>query len=47
MLRKDVGNFPRLLALLYIVAQILGAFLGAVVSWFLLGDFKGLKSDPY
>jgi glycerol uptake facilitator-like aquaporin len=42
MLRKDAGNFPRLLALAYIVAQILGAFAGALVSWFLLGDFRSL-----
>lgn len=42
MLRKDLGNFPRLLALAYVVVQILGAFAGALVSWFLLGDFNGL-----
>lgn len=42
MLRKDVGNFPRLLTLAYVVVQILGAFAGALVSWFLLGDFRGL-----
>lgn len=43
MLRKDLGNFPRLLALAYVVVQILGAFAGALVSWFLLGDFYGLN----
>jgi glycerol uptake facilitator-like aquaporin len=42
MLRKDAGNFPRLLALAYIVVQILGAFAGALVSWFLLGNFISL-----
>ena len=33
MIRKDAGKFPRLLALTYIVAQILGASAGALVSW--------------
>jgi len=47
MLRKDVGNFPRLLAVAYAVAQILGAIAGALVSWFLLGNFIGMKQDPY
>jgi len=42
MLRKDLGNFPRLLALAYVVVQILGALAGALVSWFLLGDFRSL-----
>ena len=42
VLRKDIGNFPRLLAIAYVVVQILGAFAGALVSWFLLGDFKSL-----
>ena len=47
MLRKDVGSFPRLLAFAYVLAQILGGFLGAVVSWFLIGSFYGLKEDPF
>jgi glycerol uptake facilitator protein len=34
-LRKDVGSFPRILAVAYIFAQIAGAFLGALISWFL------------
>ena len=42
-----MGNFPRLLGLAYIFAQIVGAFLGALVSWFLLGGFIGLKKDPF
>lgn len=33
--RKDVGSFPRILALGYILFQCLGAFAGALVSWFL------------
>ena len=36
MLRKDVGKFPRILGFAYIGAQIVGAFLGAILSWFLL-----------
>lgn len=36
MLRKDAGKFPRILGFAYIGAQIAGAFLGAMVSWFLL-----------
>ena len=36
MLRKDVGNFPRILGLAYILAQVIGAFVGALLSWFLL-----------
>jgi glycerol uptake facilitator-like aquaporin len=42
MLRKDVGTFPRLLAVAYVVAQILGAFVGALIAWFLIGGQKGL-----
>ncbi len=42
MLRKDVGSFPRILGVAYSVMQILGAFVGAMISWFLLSDFKGL-----
>lgn len=38
MLRKDVGHFPRPLALAYILAQCLGGFGGALVSWFLRVD---------
>jgi glycerol uptake facilitator-like aquaporin len=36
MLRKDVGKFPRILGFAYIGVQIAGAFLGALISWFLL-----------
>jgi glycerol uptake facilitator-like aquaporin len=42
MLRKDVGSFPRILGVAYAVMQILGAFVGAMISWFLLSDYKGL-----
>ena len=42
MLRKDVGSFPRILGVAYSVMQILGAFVGALISWFLLDNFKGL-----
>jgi glycerol uptake facilitator-like aquaporin len=43
MLRKDVGNFPRILGFAYIIAQVIGAFFGALLSWFLL--VSPLKSD--
>ena len=36
MLRKDVGRFPRILGFAYMGAQIVGAFIGAMISWFLL-----------
>jgi glycerol uptake facilitator-like aquaporin len=42
MLRKDVGSFPRILGVAYAVMQILGAFVGAMISWFLLSDYYGL-----
>ncbi len=42
MLRKDVGSFPRILGVAYAIMQILGAFVGAMISWFLLFDCKGL-----
>lgn len=45
MLRKDVGSFPRILGLAYIVMQILGAFLGAMIAWFLVGGATGLIDD--
>ncbi len=43
MLRKDTGSFPRPLALAYCFAQIAGAFVGALISWFLVGGFNGLN----
>lgn len=45
MLKKDVGSFPRILALAYIGAQIAGAFVGAMVSWFLLVPNVGLEAS--
>lgn len=36
MLRKDVGSFPRILAVAYIAAQCFGALCGALISWLLL-----------
>jgi len=36
MLRKDVGRFPRVLGLAYMGAQVAGAYIGALISWFLL-----------
>lgn len=45
MLRKDVGRFPRILGFAYIGAQIVGAFLGAMVSWFLLVDDRIFKQQ--
>ena len=45
MLRKDVGTFPRLLAIAYVVAQILGAFAGALIAWFLIGNQAGLVAE--
>jgi glycerol uptake facilitator-like aquaporin len=42
MLRKDIGNFPRILGVAYVVAQCLGAFCGALISWFLLNNIQKL-----
>ena len=36
MFRKDVGHFPRILGVAYIIAQILGGFVGALLSWLLI-----------
>ncbi len=44
MIRRDNGKIPRLLGLIYILAQLLGAFVGALVSWFLMGNFFGLRA---
>ena len=44
MLRKDVGNFPRILGFAYIGAQIGGGFIGALISWFLFVDENPLLS---
>ena len=41
MLRKDVGKFPRILALAYMIAQLGGAYVGALISWFLLVPVDG------
>jgi glycerol uptake facilitator-like aquaporin len=38
MLRKDVGNYPRPLAIAYIMFQFLGGFIGALISWVLRVD---------
>jgi glycerol uptake facilitator-like aquaporin len=38
MFRRDVGHFPRLLAIAYIIFQCLGGFIGALLSWFLRVD---------
>jgi glycerol uptake facilitator-like aquaporin len=46
MLRKDVGSFPRILGVAYSVVQILGAFVGAMISWFLVSDYYGLIDGP-
>jgi len=45
MLRKDVGSFPRILGVAYSVMQILGAFAGAMISWFLVSDYRGLIDE--
>lgn len=45
MLRKDVGSFPRILGVAYAVMQCLGAFGGALISWFLVGGYNGLIND--
>lgn len=45
MLRKDVGSFPRILALAYIVVQICGAFIGAFIAWFLLPEAAAIESS--
>ena len=34
MFRKDVGRFPRPLGIAYIIFQIIGGFLGALLAWF-------------
>lgn len=36
--RKNVGTFPRILAFAYMLAQLAGAFIGALVAWFLFVD---------
>jgi glycerol uptake facilitator-like aquaporin len=45
MLRKDVGSFPRILGIAYSVMQILGAFAGAMISWFLVSNYRGLIDE--
>jgi glycerol uptake facilitator-like aquaporin len=45
MLRKDVGSFPRILGVAYSVMQILGAFAGALISWFLVSNYAGLIDE--
>ena len=45
MLKKDTGSFPRVLGLGYAAMQILGAFGGALISWFLIGGYNGLIND--
>ena len=45
MLRKDIGSFPRILGLAYAFFQCLGAFCGALISWFLVGGYYGLTND--
>jgi aquaporin Z len=51
MVRREIGNFPRLLALLYMVFQLIGAFLGALLAWFINSDSTGgsvtLKAAKY
>jgi glycerol uptake facilitator-like aquaporin len=34
MLRKNIGNYPRVLALAYIIFQAIGGFLGALLAYF-------------
>lgn len=41
MLRKDVGNFPRLLGIAYIIFQFIGGFLGALLAWFFVARPDG------
>lgn len=38
MFRRDIGNFPRPLGIAYIIFQILGGFLGALLAWFYTGS---------
>ena len=45
ILKRDTGSFPRVLGIGYAVMQILGAFLGAIISWFLIGGYAGLIDD--
>lgn len=45
MLKKDVGSFPRILGVAYSVMQILGAFAGAMISWFLVNGYTGLINE--
>lgn len=39
--KKNLGNFPRLLGLAYILFQIIGGFFGATIAWFFTGSKSG------
>ena len=45
MIKRDVGSFPRILGFAYIFVQIIGAFFGALVAWFLLNDGAIMQSQ--
>jgi len=45
MFRRDIGEFPRLLGLAYIVFQVAGGFLGGLVAYFLTRDANPLGVD--
>ena len=42
MIRKDTGSFPRVLGFAYILVQCFGAFIGALIAWFLLPVDNGV-----
>lgn len=44
--RDNEENFPKSLGLIYILAQFIGAFLGACLSYFLLGNGGSLNILP-
>jgi glycerol uptake facilitator-like aquaporin len=36
MFRRDIGHFPRPLGIAYIIFQLAGGVLGALLSWFFM-----------
>jgi len=49
MFRKEVASFSRPLGLAYIIFQLLGGFIGALVSWLFTGNsgMVAMRSDGF